>query len=166
LRGVEVVALAKYPFQAELAQDLGAAQVITLDDRLDPTKEVLGLTGGKGAHQVYECVGGQGDTLNQAIAMCRMGGSVVMVGEFYGLRPIDLFSMAMKEVSILPSNAYSTFGAEREFQVALGLLADKKVDHQSLITHRFDPQNYQEAIETSFAKKANRSIKTIFVRHS
>ena len=166
LRGVEVVALAKYPFQAELAQDLGAAQVITLDDRLDPTKEVLGLTGGKGAHQVYECVGGQGDTLNQAIAMCRMGGSVVMVGEFYGLRPIDLFSMAMKEVSILPSNAYSTFGAEREFQVALGLLADKKVDHQSLITHRFDPQNYQEAIETSFAKKVNRSIKTIFVRHS
>jgi threonine dehydrogenase-like Zn-dependent dehydrogenase len=111
-------------------------------------------------------VGGQGDTLNQAIAMCRMGGKVVMIGEFYGLLPTNLFSMMMKEVPVLTSNAYSTFGTEREFQVALRLIAIKKVDHACLITHRFDPENFLEALEASFAKKESRSIKSIFIRHS
>lgn len=166
LKGVEIIAIARYPFQAEMAHRLGASHSLILDRSVNPVKEVLRLTGGWGADQVYECVGGQGETLNQAIAMSRMGGSVVMVGEFYGLRPINLFSMMMKEVPILTSNAYSTFGTEREFQVALRLLSDKKVEHDSLITHRFSPENYQEAIKISYAKKENRLIKSIFVRHN
>jgi threonine dehydrogenase-like Zn-dependent dehydrogenase len=95
-----------------------------------------------------------------------MGGTVVMVGEFYGLRPIDLFNMMMKEIPILTTNAYSTFGTQREFQVAMDLLRYGKVDHRSLITHRFDPRHYQEAIETSFARNANHTIKSIFVRET
>jgi threonine dehydrogenase-like Zn-dependent dehydrogenase len=162
---VDIIAIAKHDFQAKAAHYLGANFILILDDLVDPVVEVLELTRGRGADQVYECVGGQGETLNQAITMCRMGGKVVMIGEFYGLRPTNLFSMMMKEVPILTSNAYSTFGNEREFQVALQLLADKKVDHECLITHRFDPENYKEALETSYSKKDSRSIKSIFVRH-
>lgn len=166
LKGASIIAIARYPFQAEAASRLGAAHTLLLDGRLDPVKEVLSLTNKIGADQVYECVGGQGDTLNQAVAVCRMGGSVVMIGEFYGLRPTNLFDMMMKEVPIITSNAYSTFRTEREFQVALDLLGDKKVDHCSLITHRFDPKNFLEAIEKSLAKKMNHTIKAVFVRQS
>ncbi len=166
LRGVSILAVARYPFQAEMALKLGAAQAITLDGQIDPVKEALRLTSGRGVDQVYECVGGQGDTLNQAIAMCRMGGSVVMVGEFYGLRPIDLFNMTMKEIPILTTNAYSTFDTQREFQVAMNLLRDGKVDHRSLITHRFEPECYREAIEVSLAKSTHHTIKSIFVREA
>ena len=166
LSGVDILAVGRHPFQAEAAHKLGASHTFILDHPFDPTRAVQDLTWGRGADQVYECVGGQGETLNQAIAMCRMGGKVIMIGEFYGLRPTNLFSMMMKEVPILTSNAYSTFGTDREFQVALRLLADKKVDHNLLITHRFDPENFLEAFETSFSKKASRSIKSIFVRQS
>ena len=166
LRGVDIIAIARHPFQAEAAHNFGASESLILDHSSDPVKVVQELTRGKGPDQVYECVGGQGDTLNQAIAMCRMGGKVIMVGEFYGLRPTNLFNMMMKEVPILTSNAYSTYETEREFQVALRLLADEKVDHDPLITHRFDPADYQEAIETSFAKQANHTIKAIFVRQN
>ncbi len=164
LRGVSVIAIARYPFQAEAASRLGAVHTLILDDSKDPVKEIFSLTNQIGADQVYECVGGQGETLNQAVAICRMGGSVVMIGEFYGLRPTNLFDMMMKEVPIITSNAYSTFRSAREFQVSLDLLRNGKVDHSSLITHRFDPQDYREAMETSLAKNSNHTIKAIFVR--
>jgi len=164
LKGTAIIAIARYTYQAELAQQLGASHIVTLASNVKPVEEVLRITGGIGADQVYECVGGQGDTLNQAIAMCRMGGMVVMVGEFYGLRPVDLFTMMMKEVPILTSNAYSTFGTQREFQVAMDLLRDGKVDHHRLITHRFDPQHYREAIDTSLARNVHHTIKSLFVR--
>jgi threonine dehydrogenase-like Zn-dependent dehydrogenase len=165
LAGANIIAIARHKFQAEAARRLGAHFLLILDHSFDPVAEVMELTRGKGADQVYECVGGEGNTLNQAIAMCRMGGKVIMIGEFYGLRPTNLFSMMMKEIPILTSNAYSTFGTVREFEVALQLLAEKKVEHACLITHRFEPENYMEALETSYSKKESLSIKSIFVRH-
>jgi L-iditol 2-dehydrogenase len=166
LRGVEIIAIAKYPFQAELAHRLGATRTIISDSLCNPVIEVLRLTGGRGADHVYDCVGGQGDTINQAIGMARMGGSVMMIGEFYGLRPINLFEMMMKEVPILTSNGYSTFGSVREFQVALNLLSERKVDHSILISQRFNPSQYQEAIEASLAKEGQHTVKAIFVREN
>jgi threonine dehydrogenase-like Zn-dependent dehydrogenase len=153
LRGVKVIPITKYPFQTEVTKNLGATHTLILDHPFDPINEVMRLTRGIGADQVYVCVGGQGDTLKQAIAMCRMGGRVIMIGEFYGLHPINLFNMMMKEVPILTSNAYSPYSTEREFLVALRFLGEKKITYNCLITHRFNPENYQEEIEASYAKK-------------
>jgi L-iditol 2-dehydrogenase len=164
LQGTRIIAIARHAYQAEMAQRLGAAHVLTLTDQPDAVKMVLQITNGRGADQVYECVGGEGDTLNQAVAMCRMGGRIIMVGEFYGLRPTNLFDLMMKEVYLFPSNGYSTHQNKTEFQVALDLLQGGNIDHKTLVSHCFDPQDFTEAIDVSLAKKDNHTIKALFVR--
>ncbi len=160
----DIIGVAKYDFQAEIAKKLGATDTIVLNKDVDPVNEVMTLTGGWGVDQVYECVGGETDALNQSVAMCRNGGQAVMLGVFSGQRPMDLFTMLWKEVNIISSNSYSTAGYEREFQLAMDLLRDKKVDHKSLVTHRFPPEQWKDAIEIAISKGKYQAIKSMFIR--
>lgn len=161
----DIIAIAKYQFQAEIAAKLGATQTIILEKDMDPVKEVMKLTGNWGVDHVYECVGGETDALDQAVGMCRMGGKAVMLGVFPGKRPIDLFTLLWKEVDIIASNSYSTAGYEREFQIAMDLLRDGKVSHQELITHRYSPEQWENAINMAISKGKNQSVKTMFIRN-
>jgi threonine dehydrogenase-like Zn-dependent dehydrogenase len=160
----DIIAIAKYKFQAEVAKKLGATETVVLDNNVDPVEEVKRITSGVGVDQVYECVGGETDALDQSIGMCRMGGQAVMLGVFSGKRPIDLFTMLWKEVNIISSNSYSTAGYTREFQLAMDLLRDGKASHDELITHRYSPDQWKDAINMSISKGKNQSIKTMFIR--
>ncbi len=78
---------------------------------------------------------------------------------------MDLLTQLLKEVHILASNSYSTApSGKREFQVSMDMLQDGLVDHQSLITGRFAPEQYGEAIESAIHKGRLHGIKSMFVR--
>ncbi len=78
-RGVsEVLVVARHAFQAEKARQLGAARAVLTDQNV--ALAVADFTGGRGADQVYECVGGSADTLAQAIELCSIGGKIIMIG--------------------------------------------------------------------------------------
>ncbi len=160
----DIIAIAKYPFQAEMAKKLGATEVILLEPGMDAVQEVMRLTQGWGVDQAYECVGGESDALDESVRMCRPGGCAVMLGVFSGRRPIDLLTMLLKEVNIISSNSYSTAGYQREYQIAMDLLRDGKVDHFSLITHKFSPEEYRQAIDVAIAKGKKQCIKSMFIR--
>lgn len=164
-RGVKhVIAIARHDFQGEMAAGLGAEQVIVAGPGVDPACEVARLCG-EGPSQVYECVGGGSDAVDQAIAMARPGGRVVMLGEYAGRRPIDLLTLLNNEVRLLPSNSYATVpGGQREFQIALGMLADGSVRHTGLISHRFRPAEFAPAMEAVVSKGPHRLVKGMFVR--
>ena len=159
-----IVAVAKYPFQAELASELGAGEVVLLDEGIDPVAEVMHMTGGWGVDQVYECVGGHTDAVAQSVAMCAYGGVVVMLGGSARPCPIDLQDMLLKEVHILSSNSYSTHAGKREFEVALDMVCDGRVDHERLVTHMFTPDAYRQAFEVAIHKGEYQAIKPMFVR--
>jgi threonine dehydrogenase-like Zn-dependent dehydrogenase len=160
----DVIAIAKYEFQAQAARRLGAREVITLHEGVDPVKEVMKLTAGWGVDQAYECVGGHTDAVDQCVAMCGVGGDVVMLGGASRPRPIDLQGMLLKEVNILSSNSYSTAGFRREFQIAMDMLRDGQVDHESLVTHRFAPEEYRQALDVAIHKSEYQAIKPMFIR--
>jgi len=160
----DIIAIAKYDFQAEIAKKLGAKDVILLIPGVNPVEEVMKLTGGWGVDQVYECVGGNTDALDESVAMCRPGGNAVMLGVFSGRRPIDLLTMLLKEVNIISSNSYSTAGFIREFQYSMDLLKNRQVEHMSLVTHCFAPEDYRAAIDTAIDKGKKGSFKTMFIR--
>ena len=63
-----------------------------------------------------------------------------MVGEFAGY--ID-----MEEAD--DAAFFTTYNSPVEYPLALRLLAEKKVDVKSLITHRFTLADFQKAIETA-----------------
>jgi L-iditol 2-dehydrogenase len=167
LRGAgvtDIIAVAKYAFQADLARQLGAAEVVLLGDGVDAVAKVLKLTGGWGVDQVYECVGGHTDAVAQSVSMCCSGGVVVMLGGASRPRPIDLQDMLLREVHILSSNSYSTAGCRREFQIAMDKLRDGLIDHKCLVTHRFAPEEYREAFEVAIHKSQYEAVKPMFIR--
>jgi L-iditol 2-dehydrogenase len=162
----EMIAVAKYPFQAEMARRLGASEVILMDAETDPAAELMELTGGWGVDQVYECVGGLTDAVDMSTRMCRPGGNVLMLGGASQPRPIDLQMMLLREVNILSSMSYATYEGKREFQIAMNMLRDRQVDHSCLITHRFAPEEYRQAFDTAMSKGDRKALKVMFVRNN
>jgi len=159
-----ILATAKYPFQAEAAKKAGASDVILLEPGVDPVEKVLELTNGRGVDQVYEGVGGRTDVINEAVRMCRRGGTIIMTGIFDGERPIDLLTMLFASVSILSSNSYSITGMKPDYEIALDLLASGQATHDFVATHRFAPEEYTKAIATAFDKKGNQCLRAMFIR--
>lgn len=155
----DIIAVARYDFQAAAAKTLGAKEVISIEAGQDPVKEVMRLTGGWGVDQVYECVGGDSDAVDQGVAMCRPGGKVIMLGVFSGKLPFNHLTALLKETPVLPSMCYSVWEGKKEFQIALDLLANKVVDHKSLITQRFPIEDWQEAFDTTIHKTKRQAIK-------
>jgi 2-desacetyl-2-hydroxyethyl bacteriochlorophyllide A dehydrogenase len=160
----DIIAVARYDFQAEIAKKLGAKEVISMEAGGDPIKEVMRLTNGWGVDQVYECVGGDTDAINEGIQMARPGGKVIMLGVFSGNRPVDLLTQLLKEVSILASNSYSNAGFLREYEISVDLLANGRIDHSDFVTHRFSIDDWHEAMETFMHKRQNKCLRVEFIR--
>ena len=160
----DVVAVARYPLQAAAARELGATEVVLADGETDPVRQVLELTGGRGVDQVYECVGGETSAVAESLAMCATGGSVIMLGGASTPKPIDLQAMLLKEANLLACNSYATEGTRREFAIALQLLSAGQVRHDTLVTQRFAPREYQRALAAAMARGEHGVIKAVFVR--
>ena len=127
----QVLITAKHAHQAEVATSLGADGVIVAD--ADVTAEVGRLTDGEGVDCVVETVGGHAPTPALAMDIARKRGSVVIVGGFAAPQPVDFRQMVMKELHIVGSHTYD-YGPnmQRDFEVALGLVASGRVQLESL----------------------------------
>ncbi len=158
----DIIAVAKYDWQGEIARGYGAAEVVLGGEGRDPVAAVMRLTEGWGVDQVYECVGGETDALQESLAMVRPGGKIIMEGVFAGDRPVDLLSLLLRESPVIPSMCYSYYGDKREFQIALDMVARGAAEQASMITHRFPIESWREAIQTAIDKKANHAIKVMF----
>jgi L-iditol 2-dehydrogenase len=159
-----IMAVAKYPFQAEAARRVGATDVICLEDASDPVAAVREISGSWGPDQVYECVGGESDALQQSIDMCCRGGTVILMGVFSGVRPLNLLTWLVKEVTIIPVNAYSRTGYHRHFETSLDMLASGRVQAKPLVTHVFDIEDWKMGLEAAYDKRTSHMIKGVFTR--
>ena len=165
IRGIrDIIAIAKYEYQAELARRLGASETVVLDPGVDVVKEVLKLTAGIGVNQAYECVGGQTDAVANSLAICGKGGKVMMIGGASRPRPIDMQAMILQEASLLSCMSYSNTGTIRDFQISMDLLRAGLVDHRSLVTHTFAPEEYRKAFEIAQVKNRENVVKVMLVR--
>ena len=115
-------------------------------------------TGGRG---VDICVVATGSTraLLQSFDLTRRGGKIIL----FGVPPkgsnvtYDMSKLYSDEHSIIPSYAASDI----ETNEALRMLAEKKIDIQSLITHRFDISKAADAVRCAHeAKDAMKVIVT------
>ena len=159
-----IIAVAKYKFQAELAERLGANHVVLLDNNTNAIEEVMHLTKGRGVDQAYECVGGNTDAVSESMYMCASGGRVIMLGGSSKPRPIDMQEMVLKEAAIIASNSYAMFNGKNEFKTALDMLVNKQVCHKCLITGRYHFEDYKAAFDSMLIKEKGNTIKSVFVR--
>lgn len=161
-------------FTAELSNKAGADFTIKGKDLL---KEAAKVTGGKcyrpllgpegmmgGFDRIYDCFS-HSDTVSLAVRSARTGGTVSLVGISNEIK-IDPTLMWVKLVTLKGTLYYGMHdwkGKKRHvFEIALDLLSGKKLDLQSLVTHRFRLQEYKKMIEINVNKGKYRAVKTMF----
>lgn len=147
----EVWITARHPHQAEAAQRLGATRVFSGPSgefELDAAAQEVA------PDIVVETVGGEANTLAQAIQTVRRGGVVVVLGVFTTQPAINGILLVIKEVRVIGSMTYGRTVARADFDVALRLLAAEPAKFASLITHRFELAELPQAFATAADKRS------------
>jgi L-iditol 2-dehydrogenase len=133
-----------------IARGMGADEVVNVNER-DAVAAVRELTDG-GADFVYEAAG-SAEALGQGIAMARKGGSVVMLTVHKRVE-IDLEPAVRGELHLMGAICYSY----REYQRALALLAQGRVEVEPLTRHVFPLHQAQEAFEFVLSRQGVKAI--------
>ncbi|MBI4305273.1 MAG: zinc-binding dehydrogenase [Chloroflexi bacterium] len=161
----KVLASARHPHQAKLAQILGA-DVVTGTTKGELEDAVKSATGGLGADVAVETIGGhQVDTLDQAARACRPQGTVSILGvSWWESLPLDLMTPMLAELNFVFSNCYSVVDGRHDFEVAIDMLASGRVALRQIVTHVFPLNDIQKGFETAYDKGTG-SIKVHIAQH-
>jgi L-iditol 2-dehydrogenase len=141
-----------------VARAMGADETVDVT-RGDPVGAVRELTDG-GADFCYEAAG-NARALDDAIAMARKGGTVVMLTVHRRVE-IDLEPAVRGELHLLGAICYSY----REYEQALGLLAADRIDVEPLLTHTFPLSQAQEAFDFVLSRQGIKAILQVPARES
>ncbi len=173
--GARVLAIARYPFQGELALHFGADVVLVGLRQKELFGRVAELTGGSvhtgflptgrmltgGADVVYDCVGTT-RSLGNSMKFTRPHGTMVVVGIGYPGR-VDWTPVWFQEITILGSvgQGMDEWQGERcQSSVLLHkLILDGRLDPTPLLTHRFPLDDYRKAFATALNKGRSRCVK-------
>ncbi|MEW6386898.1 MAG: zinc-binding dehydrogenase [Thermodesulfobacteriota bacterium] len=169
--GARLVAVARYPFQKELARAGGADLVLIKPSRRE-LGEAVGATflpttlgGGNlegGADFYFDCVGSR-ESLQEGLLALRGQGTYVLVGTAGRVRGVDLSSLWFRELRLTGSlmYAYNHFQGQRgrTYQLAVDLLARGDYPLQGLLTHILPLKDYGQAFKVAFNKSPYRCVK-------
>lgn len=144
-RAAAVGITARHPHQRAAAERIGV-EPLAEDD--------VGAWAGEGSPDVViETVGGRADTLDQAVALCRPAGRVVVLGVFAGARPVNAFALMAKELTVVGSNTYGTVRRGSEFGGAVDLIPRYRAEIDALQTHQFPLKSLRDAFECADRKR-------------
>ena len=152
----ETLITVKYPQQAELARGFGADHIVTVGET-DVKDYVADLTNNYGMDVVIETIGGGGN-FNDALAIVRRRGRVVLVAGYHKPLEVDLSRLVWAEPVVTGSNCYGFSGTTTDFQAAIDLILSGRVDAAQLVTHRFPLSDIATAFNVA-ADKQSGSIK-------
>jgi threonine dehydrogenase-like Zn-dependent dehydrogenase len=169
----EITATARYDFQSDMARKMGASEVL-MSSQPDTYEKIAkktdaryhqGFFGNKillgGFDLVYDSIGND-SSINDALRWTRAGGHIVVLGINFKPGKIDYSPLWYQEVNLTGTNCHIlNQHGESSFELAANFLADKKIDIQGMITHRFSMDNYKDAVKTFLAKGKHRAIKIV-----
>jgi threonine dehydrogenase-like Zn-dependent dehydrogenase len=148
LKGCRVIAIDKEEYRLKLAIKLGADYCINAAEE-DVPKRVKEITT-RGSDIVIEAAGSS-KTVEQTPFLVRKAGRVALVGEFEGNMNFGDADEAF---------FFTTYISPLEYPTAVDLVARKKINVQSLVTHQFKMENFEEAIRTA-VDPAQKAIKVL-----
>jgi erythritol/L-threitol dehydrogenase len=165
-----LAAVARYPFQQELARNGGADLVLKSPNRGELGKAVgakfipTTLGGGNlegGADLVFDFVASR-RSFQEALIALRARGKYIMVGTAASIGPVDFSSLWFRELRVTGSVSYAFGNYEgqrvRTYQMAIDLLA-KGYPTEGLLTHTCSLSEFARAFKTAFNKSGTKSVK-------
>lgn len=133
-----VLGVDREPSRLALASRFGADRVV--DNRFENPAEVGLDLYPDGFDIVLDLVGVE-ETLGAALALARRGGTIVPVALPHRPVELDLEPFYRKELSLRATRLYAD-----DFAEAVPLVADGRVDVESLVTHRFPLSEAERAL--------------------
>jgi threonine dehydrogenase-like Zn-dependent dehydrogenase len=168
-----ISAMARYPHQVEMAQQLGADEVLAGDDayeevaRITDARLYAGSLGNRmllgGFDVVYDIVG-DGQTITDSLRWARAGGTVVVVGIAPRLLKSDLSPVWHQEVTLVGSivHGMEEWNGQRVhgYELVAGWMLEGLLPTAGLITHRYPLAEYKQAVATTNDKRTG-AIKVV-----
>ncbi len=166
-----IVAVARHPFQAELARTGGADEVLLRPGRRELAAAVAArwlpttLGGGNlegGAEYFFDCAGGR-TALQEGLLLLRSRGRYILTATTATVRRVDISSIWFRQLQVVGSALYgqALFQGRRvhTYSLAVEILASGRYPSAGLLTHVFPLTAYRQAFQTAMQKAANRSVK-------
>ncbi len=170
-----VLAVARYPHQAELARRLGASDVLP-ERGHELIEQVAQHVGAKvlrpkdsgpwllrGVGVVYDTVGSP-STVGLALRVAEPRSEIVVTGVEAPAR-FEWTPLYFKEISVVGSNAFGveTFEGRRLHSMEVYFeLVERGLDVSAIITHRFPLAEYREAMLALRNRAATGAVKALF----
>lgn len=138
-RGVRsIIAVTRSAAKHELARRFGASAVVGPDEA---DEAVADATAGRGADIVVECAGSAA-TLAQAFRLAGAGAQVMLFGIITGIADTRPYEWYYKELTIKSPRA----ARPRDYDSAIALCAQRRLDLAPLVTGRFPLSRLAEAL--------------------
>lgn len=158
----KVIMIGRRDEPLQFALRVGAADAVVNNARDASLSEAIGdLTEGALCDAVFETVGGTEDTMAQAVEAAAFGGRIGIIGAFWGDVAVAYRAANRKELDLRWCNSYSTWHGVREFQIALDLLSEGRVQAEPLITHRYPLAEIGAAFAAADDKRASGAVKVV-----
>ncbi len=175
--GVRVLAVARFPHQQRLAEQVGAARVlawrpidgiiagVSQDTRAEELKPWYGrpmLNGG--VDVVYDTVGSP-ESVEVGVRITRSRGRIVVTGVEMP-KQFEWTPLYFKEIALIGSNAFAIEEYDGRRQHAMQwyfeLLHSKRLDVTPIITHRYRLDAYKDAFMTCWDQGKTGAVKVLF----
>jgi threonine dehydrogenase-like Zn-dependent dehydrogenase len=152
--GARVIALSRRPFALEMAERMGAATQLSLEDPACAVAQVRAATGGQGCHCVIEAVGSQ-QTLDIATELTGVRARLVIAGYHQdGPRRVNLQEWNWRGLDVINAHERDPGVYRRGMEAAIELVAGGDFDPEPLWTHRFPLEEADAAFEALAARPA------------
>jgi L-iditol 2-dehydrogenase len=124
-----------------LSLELGAAHVFDYRDG-NVIESVKKVTDCCGVDQVFDCAG-TSHSMNSAISICRRGGRIGLIAVPPNCQTeVCLKAIMWDELSVIGSR-----GNPNCHDAILSMIAEKQINPQPMITHRYPIERFSEAIQ-------------------
>ena len=141
-----VIAVARRPFAQQIAADMGAADVIAMDDHWRIIEQVRQLTGGHFCDVVVECVGKQWP-LDLSAELTRERGRLIIAGYHQdGLRSCNLQLWNWRGFDVINAHERDPRMYLTGMKAAVDAVAGGRLDPSRLYTHTFGLEKLGDAL--------------------
>jgi len=158
--GARVVALSRRPFALSMAQKLGDAVALSLDDPARAVSHAIDLVPGDGYERVIECVGSQ-EALDVASRLAGTRARLVIAGYHQdGDRRVALQEWNWRGLDVINAHERDTAQYKRGIEDAIELVVKGELTPWPLFTHQYELGEIASAFD-SLQKRPDGFLKAL-----
>jgi len=147
--GARVIAISRRPFSLEIAEQMGAAETIPMDDHWKIVERMKELTGGQMCDRVIEAVGKQWP-LDLAAELTRERGMLIIAGYHQdGPRQVNMQMWNWRGLDVINAHERDSAVYIQGIREAVDAVATGGLDPAALYTHRYDLSQLDAALNAT-----------------